>query len=162
MTTSAGRQLAPIRTEAPGEMLMVGLAGEFTSPKGIPELWQQFGPHIGKVPGQIGNVAYGIVMNDGASPAKFTYVAAVRVNSFAGVPAQLKKLTIPAHKYRFFLHDDHVSKISSTVEKLHNMGTMTGSIPSEGKFLAFLEYYGERFDPKTGMGGMEIWLPSKD
>ena len=162
MTTSAERQLAPIRIETPGEMLMVGLNGEFTSPKGIPELWQRFAPHIGKIPGQIGNIAYGIVTNDGSNPAKFNYTAAVRVNAFANVPAQLNKLTIPAHQYKVFRHDAHASQISSTVEKLHKMGAFTAGIPSEGKFLAFLEYYGEQFDPKSGLGGMEVWLPSKD
>ncbi|HJZ66241.1 MAG TPA: GyrI-like domain-containing protein [Candidatus Acidoferrum sp.] len=162
MSPSAERQLAPIRTETPGEMLMVGLSAEFTSPRGISELWQRFAPHIGQIPGQIGNIAYGVVTSDGSNTAKFNYAAAVRVNAFANVPAQLNKLTIPAYKYEVFRHDAHASQISSTVEKLHKMGAFTAGIPSEGKFLAFLEYYGEQFDPKTGLGGMEVWLPSKD
>jgi AraC family transcriptional regulator len=143
-------------------MLLVGLSGDFTSPKGIPELWQKFESDLGKIPGQRGHIAYGIVMNDGSSPAKFSYMAAVRVNTFSGVPAHLSRLTIPAYKYKVFLHDEHVSKISSTVEKLRNSSTIAAGVPSEGKFLAFLEHYGEEFDPKTGMGGMEIWVPSKD
>lgn len=161
MTPSAERQLAPIRTESPGEMLMIGLSGVFTSPRGIPELWQQFAPHIGKTPGQIGNVAYGIVTNDNSDVKRFHYMAAVRVATFANVPAQLSKLTIPAYRYKIFRHDGHASQMSSTIEKLAKMSAFTPGIPVADKSLAFLEYYGEGFDPKTDLGDIEVWIPSK-
>ena len=140
---------------------MVGLSGVFASPKGIPELWQQFAPHIGKTPGQIGNVAYGIVTNDNSELKKFNYMAAVRVTTFANLPAQLSKLTIPAYNYKVFRHDGHASQISSTIEKLAKMSSFTPGIPVAGKSLAFLEYYGEDFDPKTDLGDIEVWIPQK-
>jgi AraC family transcriptional regulator len=86
MSTSTERQLVPIRIENPGEILMTGLSGEFNSPKGIPELWQEFVPYLGKIPSQVGSIAYGIIINPDPISEKFDYMAAVRVNSFADVP----------------------------------------------------------------------------
>jgi AraC family transcriptional regulator len=75
----------------------------------------------------------------------------------------LKKLPIPAYKYKVFRHDGHVTQLSSTIEKLCGMGVVTPSLPrSEGKSLGLLEYYGEHFNPQTGLGDMEVWVPFKE
>ena len=162
MSSSPERKIAPIRTEAPGQLLMAGLSGEFSSPAGIPELWQQFVPNLGKVTGQVGNVAYGVIFASDPS-GKFKYMAAMRVNNFTSVPAELEILTIPAQKYLVFRHDGHASQLSSTIEKICKTGVMQtpGPVANDSQ-VAMLEYYGEKFDPATGTGDMEVWVPTKE
>jgi AraC family transcriptional regulator len=56
-----------------------------------------------------------------------------------------------------FQHPDHVSAIGNTIDKIWNHW-----VPQAGLKIASapcFERYGEEFNPQTGMGGMEIWIP---
>jgi AraC family transcriptional regulator len=56
-----------------------------------------------------------------------------------------------------FAHRDHVSSISAThYAIMADWAPRSGIDPAET--LNF-ERYDERFDPMTGLGGVEIWLP---
>jgi AraC family transcriptional regulator len=61
--------------------------------------------------------------------------------------------------YAVFSHSEHVSTIRSTWTTIWNAWW-----PSSGHELADapdFERYGEEFDPRTGLGGLEIWVPIK-
>ena len=156
MSTSPERQIAPIREEPRRELSLVGLSGTFTGPQGIPELWQKFAPYLGKIPGQIGRVTYGINFIPRPGSNEFEYMAAVEVADFAGVPKELKQVVIPGQTYQIFQHQEHVSGFSSTIRKIMNSGYIK---PAPEGQVGLIEYYGERFDPKSGFGDMEIWVP---
>jgi AraC family transcriptional regulator len=58
-----------------------------------------------------------------------------------------------------FRHRDHVSSIRRTVNTIWNKW-----LPESGHEIADapdFERYGEEFDPRTGNGGLEIWIPLK-
>ena len=66
-------------------------------------------------------------------------------------------MRLPAREYAVFTHRDHVSTIDTTIDKIWNEW-----VPQAGLKVASapcFERYGEEFDPQTGMGGMEIWIP---
>ena len=140
-------------------MLIVGLGARFDydNMDGIPALWQRFNQHIGNIPGEIGGAAYGVCT---ASDAEgFDYIAAVEVSNFDDLDPEFMRLRIPAQRYAVFSHRDHVSAIRNTMRAIWN-----DWLPRSGHEVAeapTLERYGPEFDPRSGNGGLEVWLPVK-
>jgi AraC family transcriptional regulator len=127
----------------------------------IPQQWQKFGPHIGRIPGQVGSKCYGLCYADcDASGKTLEYIAAVEVSGDAPPPAGLIRRSVPAHQYLVFTHTGHVSTVKDSYA--HIWGE---AIPASGHQPAgdptCIEMYDERFDPQTGNGGFEIWVPVK-
>ena len=150
--------LGEIRFEHTKEMLLAGLSGNYTlETRGtIPAQWERFAPSIGKVPGQIGQVCYGVCWN--VSPERgFDYLSGVEVTDAKGLPSEFATVRLPAREYAVFTHRDHASAIDKTIDKIWNDWA-----PQAGLKLASapcFERYGEEFNSKTGTGGMEIWIP---
>jgi len=130
--------------------------------KNIPELWQRFGPHIGNIPGQVGRVAYGLCFN-ALSPDGVDYLVGVEVSGSSGLPGDFSVATIPAQKYAVFSHRDHVSKMYQTLDAIDKWFPGSGLEVATGTAEApnFFERYSDEFDQRTGMGGMEVWVPIK-
>jgi AraC family transcriptional regulator len=148
---------APRFVDAP-QMLVAGLSARYScdASAAIPAQWQRFIPHLGNIPGQIGKVAYGVVYNtDDAGNAD--YLCGVQVADFSDLPSEWTRLRIPAQRYAVFPHRDHVSTIRRTWNTIFNKW-----LPESGHRVADapeLERYGEDFDPRTGVGDIEIWIP---
>ena len=55
-------KLNPPRFEDGRPLLIAGLAGRYTAGilDDLPALWERFSVHIGRIPGQVGRVAYGV------------------------------------------------------------------------------------------------------
>ena len=123
----------------------------------IPQLWQQLMPYLGKVEGQVGRAAYGVGFN--MSETGFDYIAGAEVSNSSAIPAEFSRLTLPAQKYFVFVHEGHVSEIPQTITAI-----LTSWMPAHahniGKFPSLVERYGEGFNPQTGMGDMELWVPA--
>ncbi len=153
-------KLEPPRFKNGRALLIAGLGERyrFESNHGIPQQWERFQPHIGNVPGQVGKAAYGVCCNaDGAG--NFEYIAGVEVASFDDVPSEFARARIPAQRYAVFSHRDHISRMRATVYTIWNQW-----LPTSGHTHADapdFELYDERFDPQTGTGTVEIWLPIK-
>ena len=67
------------------------------------------------------------------------------------------RLRIPPQTYAVFLHTDHISNIGATCSVIWNQG-----LPDSGYKAAdspWFEHYSEEFDGRTGLGGLEIWIP---
>ena len=164
MKKSHAVQLEVPRIESAKALRIAGLRERYTSEtmKNIPELWSRFGPHIGKIPGQVGRIAYGLCFN-GLSPDGIDYLAGVEVSSSSGLPGEFSVAAIPAQKYAVFPHREHVSKLRETLDAIDKW------LPGSGLEVAcadaeapnFFERYSEEFDPRSGMGGMEVWIPIK-
>ena len=62
-------------------MLIAGLRKHYSSEtmNDIPEQWQRFVVHIGKVPNEVGRVAYGVCANFVAAPFSFDYLSGSRL-----------------------------------------------------------------------------------
>jgi AraC family transcriptional regulator len=130
--------------------------------------WETFAPTIGKMPGQIGTEAYGVVTGTFGGAKGFEYVTGVEVSSFDHVPAKFRRLAIPAQRYAVFVHEGNVSKIRDTMYTIKKEWLPKWMVPGrsdaskEGSDQPdFFERYGKEFDPKTGTGKVEIWVPLK-
>ncbi len=152
--------LEPPRFENGPERLIAGYNASYTfeSRVNIPSQWLRFGPHIGKVPTQVGLASYGVCWNYKPGYG-FDYLSGVEVRETAKLPADFTHVRVPAGKYAVFTHLKHVSSIPETLDAiwrkwLPNSGQQPADTPS-------FERYSETYDPKTGMGGFEIWIPLK-
>jgi AraC family transcriptional regulator len=158
MTTTSVPELAAPRFETLQPMLLAGLVERHAcnSPHGIPAQWQRFGPYIGHIAGQTGSAAYGAVYNFD-SDSNFDYMCCVEVNGSGSLPQGFETLRIPLQKYAVFRHSGHVAGIRATMAAIWN-----NWLPESGYQAAkatTLERYGPEFNPTTGLGGFEIWIP---
>jgi len=132
---------------------------------GIAAQWMRFAPHIGKIPGEVEGAAYGICFDlcQGGGEG-FDYIAGVEVAQVAGgaadLPPELSPLSLPAQRYAVFQHTDHVSTLPATIDAIWRKW-LPGSGQEPAGDPAFFERYGEAFDPLTGRGGVEVWVPLK-
>ncbi|MEM5455637.1 AraC family transcriptional regulator [Paraburkholderia phytofirmans] len=152
--------LEPPRFEDGKAFLVAGLSERYTSETcaAIPSQWQRFGDYFGKVPGQISNVAYGVCYN-ADDAGNIDYLCGVEVSDFSALPAELSRLRISPQRYAVFSHREHISTIRRTWNTIWNQWLpASGHIPADAPNF---ERYDEKFDPVSGMGGLEIWLPLK-
>jgi AraC family transcriptional regulator len=122
----------------------------------IPSQWERFAPRIGSVPGQVGAVAYGVCWNYRPETG-FDYLAGVEVQDADGLPPEYTRIDVPAGRYAVFTHSDHVSTLPKTIDTIWSQW-----VPDSGLKIAptpSFERYTEEFDPGTGRGGMEVWVP---
>jgi AraC family transcriptional regulator len=147
------------RVQKSPAILIAGMRERFTYDRmqEIPGLWQRFSPYIGTQAEQVERTAYGVVF---AMKPEVDYMAGVQVSSATGAFESLDQVTIPAQQYLVFGHEGHVSKIPETVTTIFQEWLPTSG-QTVGDFPAVLERYGEQFNPHTGTGGMEIWVPLK-
>ena len=110
----------------------------------------------------MGHVAYGVSLFKGAGSGECEYcLAGVEVSDFSGLPSELSQLRIPAHKYAVFPHREHVSRIWNTIDAIGQKWLPGSGYKVAADALGFFEPYDENFDPQTGFGGMEVWMPIK-
>lgn len=162
MTMNSTNSPRPVRMEKNVESFIVaGLSQtySFGAPIDGAAQWEQFAPHIGNIPGQKGMVAYGIGfhLDDGKG---IEYMCAVEVIGTEKLPNQLTQRQIPARHYAVFAHDGHVSTIRQTLDAISKWLPQSDFEKPDGMDF-FFERYGEKFDPKTGTGDIEIWVPVK-
>lgn len=160
MTALEKTALPSPRIETLDAFTIAGLSAEFEPGKaaGIPALWQKFNDYFGHIPGQVDKTAFGLctMLPDGKSG--FRYLAGVRIAKEDDLPTELETVAIPAQTWAIFLHHGHVNGIPATVDAAYRTW-----LPTSGRTVAsfpdVLEFYGEDFDPETGLGRVEIWLP---
>lgn len=164
-STSQSRQFAPLRVFRSEPLLVAGLRDRFTETTRdkIPALWQRLAPHLGRIPGQVDRAAYGISFC-ADDPTGFDYLAGVVVSSFAGLPPDWSQVKIPALRYAVFPHEGHVSEIFRTAEGIEQWLPQSGyhCVGAPDGVPMLIERYGERFNPATGTGDIELWAPIAD
>ena len=161
MRTSSAAQLETPRVENSRPLLVAGLRSHSRDEpwNGTPELWQRFAPYFGRIPGQVGCTAYGLCF---LLPNGVDYLAGVEVAGLAGLPSDFTTVNIPAQKYLVFSHSEHVSKLYRTCEMISEWLPTSGYEAAKSPGAPdFFERYSEEFDPRTGMGGIEVWIPIK-
>jgi AraC family transcriptional regulator len=152
--------LEPPRFENLKTLFIAGLSERYNSENsaGIPAQWQRFVPHLGHIPGQVGWTTYGVVCH-GDDAGNMEYICGVEVSDFSKLPQELSRLRIPEQRYAVFAHRDHVSTVRRTWYTIWNKWLPeSGYKAAEGPEF---ERYGKEFDPRTGSGGFEIWVPIK-
>lgn len=157
--TAASVNLEP-RIQPGKPLALVGYNETYTYQRAheIPAQWRRFAPLPGNIPGQIGSVAYGVCSNNDDNQS-FDYLSAVEVTDGHAVDKGLTVLRLPARNYAVFLHDANVSTLRSTLDAIWQQWSKHAAARIERA--PFFERYGESFDPVTGNGGVEIWIPLK-
>lgn len=139
-------------------MLVAGLSEPYSygAVAGIPAQWQRFGPHIGHVPDQKGSVCYGLCHGYGEE-GKFNYLCGVEIARADNLPSGFTLVRVAEQHYAVFSHRNHISTIGNTMKTIWEKW-----LPQSGYRFAEapeFERYDERFDPMSGTGLVEIWLP---
>jgi len=150
--------LAPPVFRRIGEQLFVGLAaedrmGESTK---IPAQWQTFmsGPYQ-RIRHKLQQPPVGISL-PGTTAEDFVYLCAAQVSRFEATPAGLTEITLAPSDYAIFTHQGHVSALPSTYRAIwHDWLPTSGRVP---KRAASLEHHDASFDPRTGLGGITVWI----
>ena len=153
--------LPPPRFETGKAFLVAGPGERFNHQNGagIPALWHRFHQSVADVSGRIGQVAYGVCCN-GDDAGNFDYIAGVEVSDFSDLPREFARVRIPAQRYAVFTHAEHVSTVRRTVNTIWNQW-----LPASGLKVADapnFERYDETFDPLSGNGGFEMWVPIRE
>lgn len=150
-------KLEPPRFEMTQPRTFAGIEVKYDceKPVGIPDQWQNFGPYIGKLKGQVGESAYGVCHNFDEN-GDFDYLTAVEVVGNPTLPKGFKTLKAKAQRYVVFRHQGHVADIRSTIstiwsEWFPHSGAKAVEAP-------ILEVYTREFNPQTGIGGIEVWI----
>ena len=150
------------RIEMGKAMLIAGLRSHYTAEtmKDIAKQWQRFAAYLGKVPGQVGSVTYGLCLETSGLNG-IDYISGVEVSKSSSLPPEFSTLSIPAQTYAIFLHRGHVSNLRETIdviwkERLPESGHQHAR---GGGSPAFFERYTQSFDPEAGMGDVEVWIP---
>ena len=154
------------RIEGRDAILIAGSQRHYTAQNltQLPSQWESL--PLGKIPGQRGKAGYGVVFDGKENECDFEYLAGVEVSTLDGLPADFAHMSVPAQRYAIFPHRDHVSKLRNTIDTA--VRTWLREAQAKGVAVTpapgqpwMIEYYGEDFDPKTGMGTIEVWFPVK-
>lgn len=151
--------LAMPRFEDGKELLIAGLNERYTfeTRVNIPTQWERLCPHLDRVPGQVGQATYGVSWN--CEPkVSFDYLAGVEVCDTTNLPAEFTSVRLPAQRYAVFSHSLHVSKLPETIDAIWRKWVPDCGLACEEDCI---ERYTAEFNPNTGLGGMEIWVPLK-
>lgn len=124
---------------------------------GIPALWQRFARHIGIIPNEVAGASYGVCTN--SDTESMDYICAVEVSGFGLIDKEMQRLRVPAQRYAVFTHNGHIAEIQAVFRTI--FGEWLPKSGLETADAASLERYGPEFDPATGNGGYEIWIPVK-
>lgn len=145
--------------ETPGPLLIAGIGRRFACDDfaGIPALWQEFTPHLGAIPGRKSTATYGLVTGAGASDSYF-YLAGVEVRDVDDLDGGLTGIRLPAQRWAVSRQGGHITTISATIHAIFSQALPEAGL-TPGNMPDLLERYGEGFDPVTGAGGFEIWVP---
>jgi AraC family transcriptional regulator len=146
-------------------LLIAGLRQRYTAETRdeIPALWKRFGASVDSVPGQVGQVAYGICLQLlSEATQSFDYVAGIQVRDVSSLADGWSSLRIPALRYAVFPHREHVSRLADTIDAIFH-GWLPGSgfiaLQGAGDTPGLVERYGEAFDPRSGTGDVQVWIP---
>lgn len=148
-------------------LLIAGLRQRYTAQTRveIPALWKRFGASVEQVPGHVSDVAYGICLQVPDDDVKsFEYVAGIEVRDVSSLPGGWSSLKIPALCYAIFRHHEHVSRLPDTIDAIFR-DWLPGSGFAADQDIAdapgLVERYGETFDPRSGTGDVQVWVPIK-
>ncbi|MEZ5559876.1 MAG: AraC family transcriptional regulator [Pseudomonadales bacterium] len=158
MEASHAVELAePHFVDHPG-MRIAGLSRHYSyeSSAQIPGQWAEFNALAGTFAGRSGDDAFGVI-SEAASDGSFEYLTGVPVTSLSGVDDRMAVLTLAPQRYAVFSSSEHVAALRAVMHAI-----WSSWLPRSGVRVSdapMLERYGASFDPATGSGGFELWIP---
>jgi len=150
--------LTPVYCDLP-TFRVAGLRGWHTfvsAPQTIPPQWAEFNQLA--LPGKRdAQVFYGVNCQFDMPNQRFEYMCAFEVLDFEEMPAE-NRMIVPAAHYAVFTHTGGLPTLHDTwqwimQQWLPNCGHKRSATPE------FERYDDQHFDPATGHGNVEIWIP---
>ena len=141
------------------EIRVVGLPAHYSydATAGIPGQWQQFMVSATTIPGRRPGIPIGVAANVDAD-GSFDYLCAVEVSAFSTtLPPRCVRVTVPAHRYAVFEHHGHIATIQKTYSAIWDEWLPAHQLTSSDA--PSIERHRETFDPRTGEGGVDLWIP---
>jgi AraC family transcriptional regulator len=140
------------------KMLVVGLAERcaFHTTITIPAQWQRFMDYHGTIPFRRGDIPIGVNYS-ADDDGRFLYMCGAEVHRFSTHSGELLNLEVPPRQYAVFEHRGHVSTIYDTYRSIWN-----DAMPATGRAVAdapIIERHNPAFNPRTGEGGLALWIP---
>ena len=155
---SKAMKLKEPRFEQSEELLFVGLGEHvpYRDMQNIAGQWQRFmSASYGEIAFRAAEPPVGIAA--ASNDDGIEYLCAARVTKFADVPKGCRRIAVPPATYAVFAHDGHITQIRETYEAIWNdWFAKSGKTPAEAPTL---ERHNDSFDPRTGKGGVTIWIP---
>ncbi|HTF94597.1 MAG TPA: GyrI-like domain-containing protein [Cellvibrio sp.] len=150
------------RIEEAGPFLIAGLREPLDeqAAQKIPQLWQRLVATWDQIPQRMPPPDYGLCIH--LKGHEYYYMAGCAVWDFAGLPEAFSPFIIPSQTYAAFTHNGNVNCLRDTIDFAFDKWLPTSGYKhatASENALHFFERYGEKFDPQTGEGDMEIWLP---
>ncbi|RYB88565.1 AraC family transcriptional regulator [Nocardioides glacieisoli] len=156
-------RLAPPTVRRREQLLVAGISRRFPVDDfaGIPSLWQDLRAFDDVIPGQLGSTRYGVINDMSAGGADYMYLGGVEVAAGTEVHHPLSRIALPAGRWATFTHAGHITTIASTIRAIFVEALpAAGLTPQDAPDL--LEIYPETFDPRSGLGGVELSVPLRD
>ncbi len=150
--------LEPPRIETHRRFLVAGLTvayGDEHISQHIPAQWQEFAPYINAMSRKVCETTYGVCY--GSENGTMVYLCGIEIDDSRELPPELSSMYIEEAQYAVFTHRNHVATLSSTWQALLNEW-----YPASGYDILdapSFERYDRRFDPVSGKGEMELWIP---
>ena len=117
----------------------------------IPGLWRRF--NAWEAENGQADTAYGVSYDHGTD-GDFRYLAGMEMPA---LPEGLEAVEIPASRYAVFTHDGSIGDLPRTIYTIWNKALPDAGLdPATGPEF---EVYDSRFDPITGRGIVEVWIP---
>ena len=155
MTDSTALELPAPRRERCGPLRLIGLTQHYAQGDvaGIPAQWQRF---VQTYPLPANAVTYGVCYNNEAD-GSMDYLCGVVAPSDTRGESNFDGLTVPEQTYAVFHHGGHISDMRAVWQAIWNGALQAAGL--EATAGPEFERYGPEFDPVTGAGGYEIWIP---
>jgi AraC family transcriptional regulator len=141
------------------DLLIAGSSRHYTSEtrNSIPKQWEHFVLRAAEVPHRTGATLYGICYK-GTRDAGFDYLTGVEVSTADHLPQEFTSLKLNPRRYAVFAHISHVSAIPRTIDTIWTKWAVDCGLKiAHDK--PWFERYTSEFNPQSGLGGMEIWIP---
>ena len=140
------------------EIQAVGLQAHYSydAISGIPGQWQRFMTLAPGIWHRRPGIPIGVASNVDADGG-FDYICAAEVSAFSNLPPDCVRVSIPPHRYAIFEHRDHISAIQQTYAAIWDEWLPAHQVASADA--PSIERHKETFDPRTGDGGVDIWIP---
>ena len=151
-------RLDPPRVVEDQMVRVVGLAERcsFDTTITIPAQWQRFMECYDAIPYKRDRIPIGVTYS-ADDDGQFQYMCGAEVYRFSAHSRALSHLEIPPRQYAVFEHRGHVSTIYETYRSIWNE-----AMPATGRVVAdapVIERHNPAFDPRTGEGGLTLWIP---
>jgi AraC family transcriptional regulator len=149
------------RIERKGPITVAGIARTYAydAPNEIPAQWQALGPQMASL-GGADCAGYGVCTGVTGNAGSYEYLAGVGVAGTKALPRGFTSQVIPGRDYAVFTHRGSATGIPETVQSIFRNELPRAGLKPDGE-PGLIEVYDARFDPRTGSGEVDLWIPVK-